>query len=729
MESFTRKPTELGVDEEFLEFQALSFESGDFSIENDPYGVFHIFAFGVDKKGVSVCLDITDFTPFYYVKLPYNFTDSDFRSLVFKIQKGMYYNSKHLIKSQCKIMHKKDIDGFNNGKLFKFGRFVFDNESAMKKSQWLFKKPIEGFESTKFKIYDIKSGPMLTFSYMRNILFCGWVKVKREKLDEVTDDISRCQMVYSTGWKNVDPVDKNTNSPAVTLSFDIECFSFDGDFPDPNVTENFITQIGSGFCRLNSKEILKHIIVLGDCDPVEGAILEVVKTEEELLTKWVELIEKTDPDLLIGYNIDDFDFRYIWTRAELLDLTDVIARLTRLSLIPSDFKDDTMESNAFGMNIFKYIKTPGINQLDLLHWFRKNQKLTSYSLDNVSKEFLNNKKHPVTVQQIFDMSGPKATSSERSVIAAYCCQDTFLPIKLLEMFCMFVNFIEMAKVTRVPFMYLVLRGETIKVHSQIAYTARKEKFLIPQPDKKGDVPFKGATVLKPLVGAYTVPVSGLDFASLYPSIMIAKNLCPTTFVKNSKYDNLEGVEYEHHQWDGGNYKFVTNKPGLIPGILISLWEERKKVKKEMGEAFFKSKTLEKEGKLEEAEKWRILGNVLNGKQLAIKISMNSIYGAFGSVTFSIPCKAISSTVTYTGRKMIDHSKSCAEKFYDGSEAYKAIKSQNEFLETENGKKKIKDLTIGQDKVLTPSGHWKEIKKMVKFEKIETENGIFIVQVN
>jgi hypothetical protein len=79
--------------------------------------------------------------------------------------------------------------------------------------------------------------------------------------------------------------------------------------------------------------------------------------------------------------------------------------------------------------------------------------------------------------------------------------------------------------------------------------------------------------------------------------------------------------------------------------------------------------------------------------------------------------------------MIDHSKSCAEKFYDGSEAYKAIKSQNEFLETENGKKKIKDLTIGQDKVLTPSGHWKEIKKMVKFEKLETENGIFIVQVN
>ena len=632
--NFIRKPTELGPVED-LEFQALSWESGNFKIENDPYGLFHIFACGVDQRGRSVCLDITDFTPFFYLKVPFDWTKTELNSLAYKVKKGLYYNAKHLI--GCKLMTKKDIDGFNNDKLFKFARFVFDNENVMNRTRWMFKKPIEGYENTKFKLYDIKSGPMLTFSYIRDILFCGWIKVKREKLEEITDDISRCQLVYSTKWKNVCPVEKDTNAPAVTLSFDIECFSHDGDFPDPEHPENIITQIGSGFCKLNSKEILKHIIVLGDCDPIEGAVLEVVQTEEELITKWVELIEKTDPDLIIGYNIDDFDFKYIWVRAEMLDLTGVIARLTRISLIPSEFKDDTMESNAFGMNIFKYIKTPGINQLDLLHWFRKNKKLTSYSLDNVSKEFLNNKKHPVTVQQIFDMAGPKATSSERSVIAAYCCQDTFLPIKLLEMFCMSVNLIEMAKVTRVPFMYLILRGETIKVHSQIAYTARKEKYLIPQADKKGDVPFKGATVLKPKYGAYTVPISGLDFASLYPSIMIAKNLCPTTFVKNSKYDNLEGVEYEHHQWDGGNYKFVTNKKGLVPGILIGLWEERKKVKKEMGVAFFKSKTLKREAEeigdkqkiqelLEESERLEILGSVLNGKQLAIKVSMNSIYG-------------------------------------------------------------------------------------------------------
>ena len=210
--------------------------------------------------------------------------------------------------------------------------------------------------------------------------------------------------------------------------------------------------------------------------------------------------------------------------------------------------------------------------------------------------------------------------------------------------------------------------------------------------------------------------------------MIRHNLCPTTFVKNSKYDNLEGIEYSHRQWEGGNYKFVKNKPGLVPGILRFLWKERKKVKKQMAAAFFKSKELKKEGKVEEAEKWSILGSVLNGKQLAIKISMNSIYGAFGAITFSIPCKPISSTVTYIGRTMIKRSKNCAEKWYDGSYALKGIKKENEEIETENGKKKIKDLKVEEDKIKTPSGHWKEIKQIIKFEKVTTDEGTFLVRV-
>ena len=81
--------------------------------------------------------------------------------------------------------------------------------------------------------------------------------------------------------------------------------------------------------------------------------------------------------------------------------------------------------------------------------------------------------------------------------------------------------------------------------------------------------------------------------------------------------------------------------------------------------------------------------------------------------------------------MIDHSKNCAEKWYDGSYALKHKFKQNEMIETEEGEKKIRDLVIGQDKIKTPSGHWKEVmtKEDINFQKIETKDGsTFIIPV-
>lgn len=674
MDSFIRKKCDLNVGED-LEFMTFSWESKDTSTGENKRNTFHIYVFGVDKHGRSVCLDIHGYTPFFYVKVPFDFTETDTMELKYQLQKALFYNRDALL--SVTLVNKKDIDGFNNNKVFKFVRLVFSSEESMKRIIYLFQKPIEGFESIVFKVYDTKSGPVLTFTYIREILMCGWVKVDYNSLSE-TESLSRCQLCYSTFWKNVFPLEKADTASLVTLSFDIECYSVDGSFPDPSVDENTITQIGSGFCRQNSDSVLRHIIVLGKCSNVEGCIVESYDTESQVISAWVNLIEKTDPDLIIGYNIHDFDWKYISQRAEFLGMEEIISRMSRISKIKSEFKDDTFESNAFGMNYFRYIHIPGVNQFDLLHWFRKNKKLESYKLDDVSDTYLKNKKHPVTVKEIFELSGPGGTPDSRARIAAYCCQDTFLPIKLASMFNMVVNLIEMSKITRVPFMWLILRGETIKVHSQIAYTARKENYLIPMAQKRvADIPFEGATVLPPEIGAHLCPISGLDFASLYPSIMIAWNLCPTTFVKHKEFDNINGIEYSHFQWEGGNYKFVQNVPGLVPGILKNLWIERKKVKKQMESELVKAR------EYPEQQSHKMMASVLNGKQLAIKVSMNSIYGAFGSSNFSIPCKPISSTVTYNGRKMIEHSKTCAESWYDGSVQCGGVKAHVIYGDTDS----------------------------------------------
>lgn len=54
----------------------------------------------------------------------------------------------------------------------------------------------------------------------------------------------------------------------------------------------------------------------------------------------------------------------------------------------------------------------------------------------------------------------------------------------------------------------------------------------------GNDQYEGATVIEPLRGYYTEPIATLDFSSLYPSIMIAHNLCYTTLLKQSQIDKL-----------------------------------------------------------------------------------------------------------------------------------------------------------------------------------------------
>ena len=96
--------------------------------------------------------------------------------------------------------------------------------------------------------------------------------------------------------------------------------------------------------------------------------------------------------------------------------------------------------------------------------------------------------------------------------------------------CLF-NLTEMARVTGVPISYLFTRGQQIKVASQLYRKAAEHNLLIPVDRVKGtEDKYEGAVVIEPTRGYYTDPVATLDFASLYPSIMMAHNLCYSTLV-------------------------------------------------------------------------------------------------------------------------------------------------------------------------------------------------------
>ena len=166
-----------------------------------------------------------------------------------------------------------------------------------------------------------------------------------------------------------------------------------------------------------------------------------------------------------------------------------------------------------------------------------------------------------------------------------------------------------------------------------------------RPDKNAESEYQGATVLDAQTGAYYTPITALDFASLYPSIMRAHNLCFSTLVMQDRYKNLPGVKYETF----GPHTFAQEVPSLLPVILNELAAFRKKAKKDMAKA---AKTP--------------MEAVYNGKQLAYKISMNSVYGFTGASKGMLPMLAIASTVTWRGREMIEETKNYVEKNFPGA---------------------------------------------------------------
>ena len=149
--------------------------------------------------------------------------------------------------------------------------------------------------------------------------------------------------------------------------------------------------------------------------------------------------------------------------------------------------------------------------------------------------------------------------------------------------CLF-NLTEMSRVTGVPITYLFTRGQQIKVSSQLYRKAKEYDLVIPVDKKEAmEGKYEGAVVIEPTRGFYTDPVATLDFASLYPSIMMAHNLCYSTLIPAHQVKNHEANNYIKTP-NGDYFMKQTVKKGLLPMILEELIAARKRARQELAKA-------------------------------------------------------------------------------------------------------------------------------------------------
>ena len=644
----------------------------------------HVFA--LDDAGASHLLRVTHCAYYFYIDAPTHFTRDQcdaFRAYLNNTlarapqKRKRPYNEEHrparnkasvdtaqdeaqppeTVISAVEVALRKSIWGYQP-RPRPFLRITLSKPRFRYAAKELFERGIAWgpFANLHISTYEATVKPTERVMLDKRAVGMGWLRVDKHKTSAFP--ISTCDFEEHAHADHVFSTDSTRIPPHRILSFDIECAGRKGIFPVPDIDPViqiacYTVQRGAG----GDRTIDATIFVLNSCNTIPGANVRTFAEEDQLLGAFTAHVHAMAPLFLTGYNIVVFDIPYLLERAALIAKRWIpsahggracacgeFAFLGRYRVGTSDWsrrraltvaRDKFSSSNQAGARESKAIKPLwGRLLFDMLEVIRKDYKLNSYSLNNVAQHFLKDSKEDLHHSLITPLHNGSA--ADRTRVAIYCLKDALLPIRLLDKLMSMVNAIEMARVTGIPFNYLLTRGTGIRVLNKIfMYTVKRADILIPDHRSGDNFDLIGALVLPPKTGFHDEPVIVEDFASLYPSIMMAHNYCYSTALLAGQTPASVGLRDEDVYTTVAGHRFVRAAVymGVLPEVLYDLVGQRARAKNDL-----------------KIEKDPFRRAVLDGRQLALKVVCNSVYGFTGGQE-NYPMLAICESVTLTGQAM------------------------------------------------------------------------------
>jgi DNA polymerase delta subunit 1 len=478
---------------------------------------------------------------------------------------------------------------------------------------------------------------------------CQWFRVRGGCFQQDGDGgaSSRAQYdltIVAGAGGGIDPVDikdKSDIAPMRYLSFDLEAKRKRPGFvkadEDPVVLICAVLWVvGTGIAHTAVFAFVDNpdhsLPPVGDGE----ATVYLFRDERELLLAFAQYVRECDPDAFTGWNIANFDWPYLCGRAKALGIFDAFMDITRMPGERAYVRTQTFQSKAFGTRTVNDLVCEGRFDFDALTFMLRGvmKKYRSYKLNSIAKEELNDTKVDIHHTQI-PVLHESPRDADRGRLAFYCLKDALLPLRILDKLMAVVNGIEQSRVTGVSIKWLLSRGQGVKVISCI-HRAKADCEVIPTRTGRGHTDYtKGGLVRDPMTGFRDWPVATLDFSSLYPSIMQAYNIC---------YSTVEYLDWARANLQPGDYDvppgetefcFVRAhvRQGVLPDLLTGLLAQRAYVKKLLETATDKA-----------------LREVLDGRQLAIKVVANSVYGFLKG--YSLVDPRLMRAVTQWGQEMI-----------------------------------------------------------------------------
>jgi DNA polymerase elongation subunit (family B) len=658
-----------------------------------------ILAWGLNQNSKPTVIRIEDYFFSCYLELPEKIHPIKVTEVSEWIRKVL----KEDAPIQITFEQKRKLYYYQGEKTYPMLKLDFPTKNAMDHLKNIMKKewntPVG---KRSFPIYEDKISVIRKLLTEKNLLYSGWITGVNDgdfELVDFDEKISTLDNEYRCSYKNIrqplmEELDVKTTYPTI-FSWDIECYSSNPKaMPKKTNASDVIYAVSCIYSRMGDKERQRYLIAVGEDLTVQNAILIQVKDEYELLTELRNLIRKLDPDMLIGYNIFGFDIPY--TDFRIQRYMENWTQLGRIKGQSTSVKKISWESSAFGHNdFFQFLGMDGRICLDLLPIVKRDYKLLRYDLDFVSNNFLGKGKFPVKPKEMFAYTKEynealltKNENPERyqnallnyNKILDYCVQDSDLVLDLMEKLSMWIGLIELSNIVGVSIVDIFTRGQQIRCLSQIYDLATRENIVLDQNKNKENIPFAGGFVQEPIPGLYDNVIC-LDFASLYPSIIMAFNICYTTLLEPETVMDDEKVNHFHIDMDASevddgdeegsalddneeekkdgkrikaHYRYVKKDvyEGVLPRLVYKLVNERRLVRKML-----------------EGNKDPVLKIILDKRQLALKVSANSVFGFLGVANGKLPlmCGAIS--ITSKGRELIGYVNKYLEEKYNGKIVY------------------------------------------------------------
>mgnify|MGYP000088423341 CR=1 FL=1 len=356
---------------------------------------------------------------------------------------------------------------------------------------------------------------------------------------------------------------------------------------------------------------------LSDYEYLEGEAdheVRAFETEEAMLEAFVEYIEGTDPDVLTGWNFEDFDAPYFVDRLEELGLDS--DRLSRI--------DEVWDSGWGGPNI------KGRVVFDLLYAYQRTQRseLDSYRLDAVGEVELGvgKERYPGDIGDLWE------DDPER--LLEYNLRDVELCVEIDRKQNIVPFWDEARKLVGSKLEDATTPGDAVDMF--VLHKAHGE-FVLPSKGQQDAEEFEGGAVFEPITGVKE-NVSVLDLKSLYPMSMVTINASPETKVDPEAYD---GETY--HTPTGVHFR--KEPDGIIREMVDELLTERE----------------EKKAARDDHDPDSEAYGRYDRQQAAVKVIMNSLYGVFGWDRFRLYDRAMSAGVTSTNREVISFTETAANE--------------------------------------------------------------------